>query len=335
MSDRSAVRSGDTILRWGIIGPGRITPRVVEPMAGSARNTAVAVASRDPARAAAYAARYGIERSFGSYEELLADPAVDAVYIALPNHLHVEWTIRALEAGKHVLCEKPLALTVADVDAVAAAAERTGRLAMEAFMYLHHPQTKRILEIVRSGALGEIRAVLAGFSFVIDHPNDPRLEPTMGGGSTWDVGGYPVSLARRIAGSDPERVSADAVIGPTGVDLTTAAQLRYSNGVLAQVYASFSTPHREHAEILGSDGSIVADPVFVPQLVGGPTTLRLRRGDTVEEITIPFADAYLAEVENLAAAVFDGAPLELSLAETRGNIGTLVALHAAAGQPSS
>jgi predicted dehydrogenase len=128
-------------------------------------------------------------------------------------------------------------------------------------------------------------------------------------------------------------VSADAVIGPTGVDLTTAGQLRYPSGVLAQVYASFATPHREHAQILGSEGSLIVDPVFVPQLLGRPTTLTLTRGATVEEISIPVADAYLAEVENLAAAVLDGAPLELSLAETRGNIGTLVALREAAGMP--
>jgi D-xylose 1-dehydrogenase (NADP+, D-xylono-1,5-lactone-forming) len=331
MSESSAVRSGEPILRWGIIGPGWITPRVVEPIAGSARNTVVAVASRDADRAAAYAARYGIARSFGGYEALLDDPDVDAVYIALPNHLHVEWAIRALEAGKHVLCEKPLALTVAEVDAVSAAVERTGRLAMEAFMYLHHPQTKRVLEIVRGGALGEIRAVLGGFSFSLERPNDVRLEASMGGGSLWDVGGYPVSSARRIAGADPVELRADAIVGPTGVDLTAVSQLRYPGGTFAQVYSSFATPHREHVEILGSEASLVVDPAFVPQLTGGPTTIRLRRGNEIEEIAIPFADAYLAEVENLAGAVLDGTPLEMPLSETRGNVAALVALHEAAG----
>ena len=331
MNDRTAARSGERILRWGIIGPGWITPRIVEPIAGSTRNTVVAVASRDADRAAAYAARFGITRSFGGYDALLRDPDVDAVYIALPNHLHAEWTIRALEAGKHVLCEKPLALSVAEVDAIAAAVERTGRLAMEAFMYLHHPQTKRVVELVRGGSLGEIRAVLGRFSFSLERANDVRLEPSMGGGSLWDVGGYPVSFARRLIGEDPVDLRADAIVGPTGVDLTAVSQLRYPSGTFAQVYSSFATPHREHVEILGSEASLVVDPAFVPQLLGEPTTIRVRRGDEIEEIAIPFADAYLAEVENLAAAVLDGAPLELSLAETRGNVATLVALHEAAG----
>ncbi len=326
--------SGAGGLRWGILGTGRITNRVVGPLMhgpGSPRNTVVAVASRDASRAAAYAAEHGIAVAHGAYEALLEDTAVDAVYIALPNHLHVPWTIRALEAGKHVLCEKPLALTPEDVDAVAAASATTDRVAMEAFMYLHHPQTRRVLELVRSGAIGELLAVQARFSFVLTYPNDPRADVAMGGGSLWDLGGYPVSYARRLAGSDPVEVHASTRRGPTGVDLTAAAQLRYESGVVAQLVTSFGAPDTEHLHVIGSAGELVVDPAFVPGLDGRSSVITLRRPDGVEAIEIPHADPYLAEIENLAAAVLDGAPQELPLSETRGNVATLASLYADAG----
>ena len=148
----------------------------------------------------------GSPTSFGSYDALVASPDVDVIYIALPNHLHVPWTIKALEAGKHVLCEKPLALAAHEVDEIAAACERTGRIAVEGFMYLHHPQILRTLEIVRSGVLGPLEVVNGTFSFYLTNEADVRVDPTMGGGSVWDVGCYPVSMARRIAGEEPDRV---------------------------------------------------------------------------------------------------------------------------------
>jgi predicted dehydrogenase len=302
----------------------------VDPIAGSTRNTVVAIASRDADRAASYAAAHGIPRSFDSYHGLIDDPDVDAVYIALPNHLHAAWTIRALEAGKHVLCEKPLALTVEDVDRVRATTVHTGRLAMEAFMFLHHPQTKRAVELVHQGVIGELRTVQASFSFVLTHPGDPRLEPAMGGGSLWDVGGYPISLLHRLTGAPPAGILADARYGSTGVDLSVAAILRYPSGMLGQVYTSFETPAREHVEVQGSEGSLTIDPAFVPHLIGRPTTIRISRGDTIEHIEVPLTDPYLAEVENLAAAILGEADQELPLTETRDNVATLVAIHAAA-----
>ncbi|HSK52365.1 MAG TPA: Gfo/Idh/MocA family oxidoreductase [Clostridia bacterium] len=319
-------------LRWGVLGTGRITTSLIRPVASSVRNVVSAVASRDRERAAAHAAQYGIPRSFASYEALLADPDIDAVYIALPNHLHAPWTVRALEAGKHVLCEKPLALTVEDVDAIAAASERTGRLAMEAFMYLHHPQTKRLLELVRSGALGELRGMQAAFAFNLTYPNDPRLEPAMGGGALWDVGCYPVSMARRIAGSPPDRIRATAANGPTGVDLTAFGLLDYPTGMTAQLYAGFASVPEQRVQLIGSLGSVVAAPAFVAGLEGTSTVLHVRYLDGAEQIEIPFADPYGLEVENVAAAVLDGAPPELPLAETRDNIATLIALHTEAAQ---
>jgi len=181
-----------SLLRWGILGPGRIAPRIVRAVTATPLGELLAVASRDADRAAAFAASHAIPRSFGSYEALLASPDVDVVYVSLPNHLHAEWAIRALEAGKHVLCEKPLALNVEQVDAIAAAAERAGRVAVEAFMYLHHPQILRAIELARDGALGRLELVNGTFSFFLTQPGDPRVDPTMGGGSLWDVGCYPV-----------------------------------------------------------------------------------------------------------------------------------------------
>jgi predicted dehydrogenase len=314
-------------VRWGILGTGRITTSLIRPVATSARNVVSAVASRDGERAAAHAAQYGIPRSFASYEDLLADADIDAIYIALPNHLHAPWTVRALEAGKHVLCEKPLALRVEDVDAISDASQRTGRLAMEAFMYLHHPQTKRLLELVRSGSLGELRAMQAAFAFNLTYPNDPRLEPAMGGGALWDVGCYPVSMARRIAGSPPDRVRGTADIGPTGVDLTAFALLDYASGMTAQLYAGFASVPEQRVQLIGSLGSVVAAPAFVAGLDGRSTVLDVRYLDGAERIEIPFADPYGLEVENVAEAVLDGVPPELPLAETRDNIATLVRLH--------
>ena len=163
-----------TTLRWGILGPGRIAPRLVRALAQNDRGSLVAVASRDRDRASAFGAIHGIPQAFGSYEELLASPDVEVVYVSLPTDLHAPWTIRALEAGKHVLCEKPIALTVADVDAIAEAGVRAGRLAVEAFMYLHHPQTLRAVALAQDGALGRLELVHGSFSFYLTYPGDPR-----------------------------------------------------------------------------------------------------------------------------------------------------------------
>jgi predicted dehydrogenase len=173
----------------------------------SPRNRLLAVASRDLERAQAYAAQNGIERTHGSYEALLADPEVDVVYISLPNNLHVEWSVRAAAAGKHVLCEKPLALSVDDVDRVAEAARQHGVVIAEAFMYRHHPQTLKVIELINEGAIGSLRIVRGGFTFMLERPGDIRLRPELGGGSIWDVGCYPISYARTAAGGiAPEEV---------------------------------------------------------------------------------------------------------------------------------
>jgi predicted dehydrogenase len=319
-----------TSLGWGILGPGRIAPRLVRAVGGSARGELIAVASRDAGRAAAFAASHGIPRTYASYDALLADPGVDVVYISLPNHLHAEWTVRALEAGKHVLCEKPLALTVDQVDAIVAAAERTGRIAAEGFMYLHHPQILRAIELARGGALGPLVLVNGTFSFFLTHPGDPRVDPSMGGGSLWDVGCYPVSLSRRIAGEEPDRVGAFARFDERGVDRTFIGQLHFPSGLLAQFDSGFAAPDRQRVEIVGSDATLVLTSPFLPAPDGPPPSLTMWRGRDSTTIDVASVDQYCAEVEDLTAAILDGARPRLDLAFSRGTIATLVDLDRAA-----
>jgi predicted dehydrogenase len=222
------------LLRWGLLGTARINRSLIPPLRASARNELAAVASRDAARARAYADEWGIPHSHGSYEALLADPGVDVVYISLPNHLHAEWAIRAAEAGKHVLCEKPLALRVDEVDAMTAAAESAGVLVAEGFMYRHHPRTMEVKALIDDGAIGELHFVRGAFTFPLTRPGNPRWIPEMGGGSLWDVGCYPLSFARYVVGAEPLDVYGRQVEGPTGVDMTFAAQLTFPGNVLAQ-----------------------------------------------------------------------------------------------------
>jgi len=324
-----------TSLRWGILGAGRIAPRLVRAVAASPRGTVTAVASRDDAHARAFAARHGIPHAFGSYEDLLGSSDVDVVYIALPNHLHAEWTVRALDSGRHVLCEKPLALSVHEVDAIAEASRRNGREAVEAFMFLHHPQTLRAVELARGGALGQLELVVGSFSFFLTYPDDPRIDPGMGGGSLWDVGCYPVSLARRIAGEEPSDVAAFARFDERAVDRTFLGQMRFPGGLLAQFDCGFAAPDRERIEIVGQEASLVLDAPFLPEPDGPPPSLTLRRGRTATAVDVPSIDQYHAEVEDLTSVILDGAEPRVSLAFSRGGIATLVALDTAARRTSS
>lgn len=322
-------------LRWGILGPGRIAPRLVRALGRSERSELVAVASRDAGRAATFAAKHAIAQTFGSYEALLAAPDVDVVYISLPNHLHAEWAVRALEAGKHVLCEKPLALTLEQVDAIAAASARAGRIAVEAFMYLHHPQILRAIELARGGALGPLELVHGTFSFFLSHEEDPRIDPSMGGGSLWDVGCYPVSLSRRIAGEEPDRVAAFARFDEQGVDRTLIGQLHFPGGLLAQFDSGFAAPDRERVEVVGGDATLVLDSPFLPEPDGPPPSLTMWRGRESAIIEVPSIDQYGAEVDDLTAAILDGTPPRVDLPFSRGTIATLVDLHRAARSTSS
>jgi len=321
----------ERVLGWGLLGTARINRRVIPALRVSAGNRLVAVASRDAARAAAYATEWGIGRAHGSYEALLADPEIDAVYIPLPNHLHAEWTIRAARAGKHVLCEKPLALTVAEVDAMGAAARESGVVLAEAFMYRHHPQTLKVKELVDGGAIGAVRFVRGSFSFPLDSPDDFRLRPEWGGGGLWDVGCYPLSFTRFLLGAEPVEVVGSQVLGPTGIDETFAGQLVFPGGVLAQIDAGFRSAFRAQLEIAGAEGTIVVPQPWRPE--GKP--IRLVRGDEAEEIVVGGEDRYLLEIEDLGECVRTGRAPRVSLAESRGNVATIVALRESArtGRP--
>ena len=313
-------------LRWGLLGTARINRALIPAIRASARSRLDAVASRTDARAREYAEEWQIPRAFGSYEALLSDSAIDAVYIPLPNHLHVEWTLLAIEAGKHVLCEKPMALVASDVDRIADAAARRGVVAAEAFMYRHHPLTSRVASLVADGAVGRLQVIRGAFTFVLTRSSDVRLVPEWGGGSLWDVGCYPVSYARLLAG-EPREVTAQATRHPGGIDLTVAGTLRFAEDVLGVVDCSFGTHFRTFMEVAGADGVMLIETPFKP---GVDASLRLTRGDSVETVVVPGEPLYVGEVEDLEAGVFDGRAPRVTLADTRGNVATLAALHEAA-----
>jgi D-xylose 1-dehydrogenase (NADP+, D-xylono-1,5-lactone-forming) len=316
-------------LAWGLLGTARINRALIPPLRSSVRNRLLAIASRAPETAAAYAREWGIERAHGSYEALLADPEIDVVYIPLPNGAHAEWAIRAARAGKHVLCEKPLAVTVEEVDAIGAAARDASVTVAEAFMYRHHPQTARVGELVASGVLGRVRLVRGSFSFTLTRPKDPRLEPGLGGGALWDVGCYPLSFARFVLGREPLEAMGAMHEGPTGVDLTFAAQLRFPDDVLVQFDCSFEAPFRTVMEVVGETASIMVTQPFKP---GPGAQVLLIKGDTTEAIEVPGADLYSGEVEDLADAVLLGKPPRVSLADSRGNVAAIVALLQSASE---
>ena len=319
-------------LGWGILGTARINRMLIPPLRVSPDNRLVAVASRDLARGEAYAREWEIGRVHGSYEALLGDPEIDAVYIPLPNHLHAEWTIKAARAGKHVLCEKPLALTVADVDAMVAACREAKVVLAEGFMYRHHPQTLKVKQLLDEGAIGTLRYLRGAFTFELARPNDVRLKPEWGGGCLWDVGCYPVSFARLLVGQEPLEVFGSQVLGPTGIDETFAGQAVFPGDVLFQFDAGFRAPSRAEMELSGTKGSLRIHHPWRPEQ---DHPLLLSREGSTEEIHVPGEDRFLLEIEDLCAAVRSGRPPRMSLADSRANVAALVAFQRSAkeGRP--
>jgi predicted dehydrogenase len=316
-----------TILRWGLLSTARINRALIPPLQNSERNRVMAVASRDLATAEAYARERGIPRALGSYEALITDPEIDVIYNPLPNHLHAPWSIRALEAGKHVLCEKPLALSLQEVDDMEAAARASGRVLMEAFMYRHHPQTLRVRELVQSGALGQLQFIRGTFSFTLTDEANVRWKPEWGGGALWDVGCYPVSYARFIAGTEPLEVFGQQWLGRGGVDETFIGQLRFPGDVYAQFDCAFRSPYRTHLEVVGSEGVLNVPVPYGPRF---SERITLKRGDQTETLEMPGRDLYALQIENLADAILLGAAPHVSLADSRGNTVTILALFESA-----
>jgi predicted dehydrogenase len=317
-------------VRFGLLSTAAINAEIIAATRASEVAVVVAVASRDAARAEAYGRRHGIPRTHGNYRALLEDPEIDAVYISLPNALHVEWSIRALEAGKHVLCEKPFSRHPHEVERAFDAAERAGRCLTEGVVSRHHPQAARVVELVEAAAVGELRMVRAAFSFSLGDSENIRLRPELGGGALMDVGCYCVSSLRTVAG-EPEHVYAEQVIGPTGVDLRAAAVLRFGGGVLAQFDVGIDMPFRHELEIVGSDGSLfLADPWHADAPV-----IELRRNGQVDRISTGPSNAFVAELEDLCAAIRGEADPLLGRADALGQARVLDALlrSAAEGRP--
>jgi predicted dehydrogenase len=316
-------------LGWGLLGTARINRMLVPPLRVSPGNRLVAVASRDLARGEAYAREWQIGRVHGSYEALLADREIDCVYVPLPNHLHAEWSIKAARAGKHVLCEKPLALSVEEVDAMAAAAREAGVVLAEAFMYRHHPQTLKVKELLDAGAIGTLRFLRGSHSFPLTRPNDVRLRPEWGGGCLWDIGCYPVSFARFLVGREPVIAYGSQVLGPTGIDETFAGQLVFPGELPFQLDAGFRSPARAEMELVGTGGVLRVRQPWRPEQ---DYPLLLTREGRTEEIHVPGPDRFLLEIEDLAAAARGERPPRVSLAESRANVAALVALQRSAGE---
>jgi len=321
-------------VKWGIISTADINRKVNPGAHASEKVDLMAVASRDLRRAEEYAREWEIDRAYGSYEALLEDADVEALYISLPNTLHCEWSIRAVEAGKHVLCEKPLALSVDEVDAIQAAAHKQGRIMQEAFMYRHHKQTLEVQELVKNGSLGTLKLVRGSFSFVLSHEGDIRLDPAMGGGSIWDVGCYPISYARTVIGENPLEVFGWQVTGPTGIDETFVGQMLFSNNVIAQFDCSFALPFHSFMEIVGSEATLNVPSPFKP--TANPKIYLTRDGKT-EGFRIRGQELYLGEVEDMADAIQLGKEPRISLDDSRANVHAIASLleSARTGKPVS
>jgi xylose dehydrogenase (NAD/NADP) len=310
---------------WGILSTARINAKLLQGLRAVAGAEAVAVASREHGRAENYAREYAIPRAYGDYEQLLADPAVEAVYIPLPNSLHIDWSIRALQAGKHVLCEKPLSRRAAEVERAFDVAEGQDRLLMEAFMYRHHPQTLRVQELAEAGAIGPLRLIRGAFSFFARDPADVRLSAGLDGGALMDVGCYCLSAARMLAG-EPQRVSAQQRTGDDGVDTNVVATLTFPGEVLAHFDAGLALPDRDELEVVGEDGSLfLDDPWHCRRAV-----IEVRGPGGSERIELPPADPYQLEVENFSAAIRGAAEPLLGREDAIGQARAIEALYASA-----
>ncbi len=324
----------DKQLNWGLLSTARINRALIKPLTSSKRTRLLAVASRSLSTAESYAREWRIPRAHGSYETLLADPEIDVVYNSLPNHLHAEWTIKALRAGKHVLCEKPIALTLAEVDAMTQAAQETGKVLAEAFMYRHHAQTLKVKELVDSGALGRLQLIKGSFTFTLTREGDIRSKKETGGGSIWDIGCYPISYARTIVGADPLEVFGWQVMGQGGADDSFFGQMRFANGVHAQFDSGFRSPSRSMIEIVGTEASLNIPHPFKPEKTA---EIYLVRNGKQEKIKIKGTELYLGEVEDMCDAVTQNKAPRISLADSRGNIATILAFLESArlGKPIS
>ncbi|MEO8468575.1 MAG: Gfo/Idh/MocA family oxidoreductase [Chloroflexota bacterium] len=325
-----------TDLRWGILSTADIGRKKVIPGIQAAdRSTVVAIASRDLARAQAAATALGIPRVHGSYEALLADPDVDAVYIPVPNHLHAEWTMAAARAGKHILCEKPLAMTASDAERMIEVCEVEGVMLMEAFMYRQHPSWVAVRDLVAAGRIGRLVSVESWFSYFNDDPTNIRNIREYGGGALYDVGSYNVNLSRMLFGAEPTRVEAAIVRdAAAGVDVLTSAVLEFETGV-ASFTCSTRAEDDQRVNIYGTDGRISIDiPFNIPPTL--PTAIRVTHGGeppvapATETLTFEPADPYAVQASRFAAAILDGLAVPVPPSDAVANLRVIERIFEAA-----
>lgn len=323
-------------LKWGVISTANIGRRAVIPAIQCSNNgSVIAIASRSQEKARTIATELGIPRAYGSYEALLEDENIEAVYIPLPNSLHREWTIKAAEAGKHILCEKPLALNATECEEMEAAAIRSGVKLMEAFMYRFHPQTEKVQELIFQGVVGQLRLIYASFTFRLANPNNIRLQPELGGGALMDVGCYCVNIARTLARAEPVQVQAFANWGSTGVDEEMAGTLRFADGLLAQFGCGLTLERREVYQVAGTEGYLNVPSAFLP---GSDDTMVYehhgRQGTTAH--AVHGVDEYQLMVDHFADCVLNDKPLRYPPVEAAANMRAIEALYESArngGQP--
>jgi predicted dehydrogenase len=317
-------------IRWGVISTANIGRAAVIPaIQASLNGELLAVASRELQKAEDFAGRLRIPKAFGSYEAILESEEIDAVYIPLPNSMHREWTIKAAQAGKHVLCEKPLGLNAQECLEMGVAAQQHGVKLMEAFMYRFHPRTQKALEIVTSGALGDLRLIRSAFTFRLTRPDNIRLNPELGGGALMDVGCYCVNVSRSMARAEPVEVQAFARWSASGVDEQLAGILRFAGGLLAQFDCALTLERREAYQLAGTEAHLSVQSAFLPGK--GPVTIDEHRGRGEEKrYTIEGADEYQLMVEHFADCVMYDDPPRYSAAEAAGNMRVIEALYRSA-----
>jgi D-xylose 1-dehydrogenase (NADP+, D-xylono-1,5-lactone-forming) len=312
-------------VKWGIISTARINRLFLEGARQANGVEIAAVASRDRAKAEEYARENDIATAHGSYEELLRDPQIEAIYVPLPNSLHVEWSIRALQSGKHVLCEKPLSRRAQEVERAFDAADQSGRLLMEAFMWRHNPQTEKLTGLLNQGAVGRIRMIRAAFGFVTNDPANVRMQTGLDGGGLMDVGCYCISATRLIAG-EPERVGAEQSLGGDGVDVAFAATMRHPNDVISHFDCGLALDSRDLLEVVGDAGSLRLDDPWHCRNPG----IDLTKNGTTERIEIEKANSYGLEAENFSAAIRGNTTPLLGRQDATGHARTIEALYRAA-----
>ena len=321
-------------LRWALLSTANINRALIQPIRDAERSELAAVASRDGARGQAYADEWGIPRAYASYEALLADPEIDVIYNPLPNTFHAEWSIKAAQAGKHVLCEKPLTLTLDELDRVEAAAGQNDVTIFEAFMYLHHPQTRAVKRLIDEGRIGTLQLINSWFNFHLPARNadNIRLQPALGGGSLWDVGVYPNSLAIVMSGGRaPAEVWAQQVTAENDVEVGMMGQLRFADGPTAQISSGFRTPFREGAYFVGDAGIIHAPEPWKPGEQGKPSHITVTdlSGQT-ETLVFDGISPYVYEVAAMEACVLDGEEPIVPLSLSREFLRSVLALYASA-----